>query len=197
MMEGNNSDGDNDNDDNDDDNDNSIHSAHAILPIGCSHSVSDWNGTKNEVAIDQEISVRFASRLGKRLDDTSTCCSTTCMEESSSTFLEGSMSSLKYIRKPVEVDEECNDRFLATTTMAVRQGNYSATTNDFNSMNFTTKRLHGANRTVARKRRAKIRVARTAIQPLSMGVKCLPRELDMKKVEEEKLGSTSREGSLR
>ena len=81
--------------------------------------------------------------------------------------------------------------------MAVRQGNYSATTNDFNSMNFTTKRLHGANRTVARKRRAKIRVARTTIQPLSMGVKCLPRELDMKKVEEEKLGSTSREGSLR
>jgi len=192
----NNSDNDNDNDENDDDNDNSIHSTHDILPIGSSHSVSDWNGTKKHVAIDHEISMRFASRLGKRLDDTSTCCSTTCMEESSSTFLEGSMSSLKYIHKPVEVDEECKDRFLATTPMAVRQGNYSATNNDFNSTNFTTISLHGAIRTVARKSRAKIRVARNAIQPLSMGVKCLPRELEMKKVEEENVDNTNREGSL-
>ena len=58
--------------------------------------------------------------------------------------------------------------------------NYSAT-NNFNSTNFI------------RRRRAKIRAAaRKAIQPLLMSVKCLHRELEMKKVEEEIIDNTNR-----
>jgi hypothetical protein len=164
MMEGNNSNGDSQSDDdNYEDNDNniSIPSTPTILPVGrsCSLLVSDWNRTKEQK--------QLASRLGKRLDNSiSTCCSTACMEDStsSSTLWEGSISSFKYtIHNHVEVDDECEEE---------QQGNYSAT-NDFNSMNFI------------RRRRAKIRAARKAIQPLSMSVKCLPRDLEMKKVEEE------------
>jgi hypothetical protein len=165
MMEGNNSNDDNDNDnDNYEDNDNdiSIPSTSTIMALGRSYSLSDWIGTKKQK--------HFASRLGKkRLDDSiSTCCSTVCMEDSTSSnsFWEGSVSSMKYsIQKHVEVDDECEE-----VEEEEQQGNYSAT-NEVNSVNFT------------RRRRAKIRAARKAIQPLSMGVKCLPRELEMKKVE--------------
>jgi hypothetical protein len=167
MMEGKNSNGGNDNDnDNDsdkyDDNDNSIPSAPAILPIGRSYSsLSDWIGTKKQN--------HFVSRPGKRLDDTSTCCSTVCMEDSSSTFGECSVSSFRYTHKHVEVDDECEGT----------QGNYSASSDFNNSMNFT-------------RRRAKIRAERKAIQPRSMSVKCLPRELEMKKAEKAEKDNTNR-----
>ena len=162
MMKGNNSNsnGDKDKDrDNDNDNDNYEDNDSSL-------NFDDWIGTKKQ------------NRYGKkRLDDSTSTCPTVCMEDStsSSSFLEGSESSVKYIQKLVEVDDEyeCEEE---EEVEGEQQGNYSATNNDFNnsmnSMNFT------------QRRRSKTRaVARKEIQSLSMSVKCLPRELEMEKVE--------------
>ena len=149
MMKGNNS---NSNGDKDKDNDNYEDNDSSL-------NFDDWIGTKKQ------------NRYGKkRLDDSTSTCPTVCMEDStsSSSFLEGSESSVKYIQKLVEADDEyeCEEE-------GEQQGNYSATNNDFNnSMNFT------------QRRRSKTRaVARKEIQSLSMSVKCLPRELELEKVE--------------
>ena len=155
MMKGNNSNSNGDKDkDRDNDNDNYEDNDSSL-------NFDDWIGTKKQ------------NRYGKkRLDDSTSTCPTVCMEDStsSSSFLEGSESSVKYIQKLVEVDDEyeCEEE-----EEEEQQGNYSATNNDFNnSMNFT------------QRRRSKTRaVARKEIQSLSMSVKCLPRELEMEKVE--------------
>ena len=168
MMKGNNS---NSNGDKDKDNDNYEDNDSSL-------NFDDWIGTKKQ------------NRYGKkRLDDSTSTCPTVCMEDStsSSSFLEGSESSVKYIQKLVEGDDEyeCeeeeeedddDDDEEEEEEEEEQQGNYSATNNDFNnsmnSMNFT------------QRRRSKTRaVARKEIQSLSMSVKCLPRELEMEKVE--------------
>jgi len=101
-------------------------------------------------------------------------------------FLEGSISSWRCTYKACTDDEYrteylVKDKCLANLTGSQRRNN--SATNGLDSMESSQQQ-----------RLLQKKSAKTAIQPLSMSVKCLPRELEMKKLEEKtltKFGSTN------
>ena len=167
--------------------DNSMFSTSGLQARRNSYSRSNRTGIKSHVADIQEKGSLLAPRFGKQVDDSSTCCSTSCTEESSSTFLEGSISSLRCTYKAcTDVEDRILGKDICLHNLTGSQGGNNSATTGLESMdNSQQQRLRPHDRIVRRRIRLQKRSRTTAIQLLSMSIKCLPRELEMKKLEEE------------